>query len=375
MISFSLQRPWLLLRYLAADRDRPDLGRLRVTADPERFVWEILPHAARTFASCIALLPAESARAAAVAYLYCRMLDTYEDLVPDADEREAALTFFARRLEEVESAGRAVPAPEIPRSSARDARDLTHLLLVERCEQTDRVHLGLAPEVRALVRDLVRAMGEGMCAFSRAFREQGGVLLDDEQVREYCRTVIGHPVVFTLKLLAWQRTGRADLGPALEESAMVVGEMIQLANITRDIEKDLRRGIAYHPSLREDLGKSVDGGGEVVTRVRAARRSLLRLALERAPSYRHVMDAMRLPRVNIARASALLMLLYTDRHYRSCARRAGIKAWAGRAGGLALIFGSLPAALSRGWADRLLERIVTDFRRAAALAGPSTSSA
>jgi phytoene/squalene synthetase len=207
-----------------------------------------------------------------------------------------------------------------------------------------------------------------MHEFSRAFREQGGVLVDDDQVRRYCRAVIGHPVVFTLRLLAWRRTGDPDLGSRLEESAMVVGEMIQLANITRDIEKDLARGIAYHPSLRDDLGRRVDGDDELAERVRTARAGLLRLALERASSYRDLIQAMRLPRVNLARASALLMLLYTDRHYRSCARRAGLRSWAGRAGGLSLILGSLPAAWSRRWADDVLTRVVGDFERAAASA-------
>ena len=43
---------------------------------------------------------------------------------------------------------------------------------------------------------------------------------------------------------------------ALREDCMLAGEMVQLANVTRDIEKDLRRGVADHPALKADLGRS-----------------------------------------------------------------------------------------------------------------------
>ena len=58
MLPFALRRPWLLLRDLWVDRDEPDLDKLRETRAPERFLWAILPHAARTFSACIAMLPA-----------------------------------------------------------------------------------------------------------------------------------------------------------------------------------------------------------------------------------------------------------------------------------------------------------------------------
>ena len=98
MTPFWIRRPFLILRDLVARRDSPNLKALDRIDDPERFVWAILPHAARTFSSCIALLPARSALPAAVAYLYCRMLDTYEDLVPDHRRRETALRAFAARF-------------------------------------------------------------------------------------------------------------------------------------------------------------------------------------------------------------------------------------------------------------------------------------
>ena len=71
------------MRGLTVDRNRPDFAALGAERDPERFLWKVLPHAARSFAASIVVLPRDQAMASAVAYLYCRMLDTYEDLIDD----------------------------------------------------------------------------------------------------------------------------------------------------------------------------------------------------------------------------------------------------------------------------------------------------
>ncbi|MHC4577248.1 MAG: squalene/phytoene synthase family protein [Planctomycetota bacterium] len=351
-LPFALRRPWLLVRDLLVDRDSPDLDRLRALREPDRFLWAILPHAARTFSACIAMLPARSAKAAAVGYLYCRVLDTYEDLHPDPVEREKALRAFAARLAKDPPAA----APPIPPGNARDARDRGHLLLVERCELVDRVFVTLTAEQRAVIRDLVRSMADGMCWSSRTFREQGGVLRSEEQLAQYCRNVLGFPVVFTLRLLQG-----GELPPALYEDAMTVGEMVQLANVTRDIEKDLRRGVAYHPRLAPLLYGPADPQC-----VRAVREELLLFALRRASAYRRMVEAVDLPRLSLARASAVLMLLFTNRYFRSCARRVGRPGWRGPEHAVGLLICMLPAVGSRRWTRRVVRRIEHDFLHAAA---------
>src|ERR1044071_7813347 len=97
-LPFWIRRPALIARDLLASRERPDLAALARIEDPEGFVWSILPHAARTFSACIALMPRRTALPSAVAYLYCRMLDTYEDVVPDHEAREQSLRAFSARL-------------------------------------------------------------------------------------------------------------------------------------------------------------------------------------------------------------------------------------------------------------------------------------
>jgi hypothetical protein len=142
---------------------------------------------------------------------------------------------------------------------------------------------------------------------------------------------------------------------------MRIGEMAQLANVTRDVEKDLRRGISYDASLRHDLGREVNGDEGAMERVRAVRKRLLRTALLRAPDYRRVVEAMRLPRVSLARASAVAMLLFTEQYFRRCARRVGLPAWRGPDTAAAIIVRGLAAAASRRIADREMARVETAF--------------
>jgi phytoene/squalene synthetase len=343
--------PVQLLRGLTVDRSRPDLGALARERDPERFVWDVLPHAARSFAASIVVLPEEQARASAVAYLYCRMLDTYEDLVPEPERAVAELMRFAERLD-------LEPPPRPTRlepSLARGDRDRVYLLLIDRCDLVDAVFTTLDPPVQDRVRELVRSMAEGMAWSTRAFASQGGVLEDEEQLALYCRNVIGYPALFTLD----QVSDRDIPGPARED-ALLVSEMIQLANVTRDIERDLERGVSYHPALKPHLGRS---GFEAGTRrvVREVREEYLAMALGRVPAYRRLFEGLGLGGTAPVRIAAVLMLLFTDLHYRGCAAMTGHSAWPGPKGRLQVVASSLPAMLSPSWAAHTVRRVERDF--------------
>jgi phytoene/squalene synthetase len=367
-VPFGLRRPWLITRDLLQSRSRPNVRRLERIGDPESFVWRILPHAARTFTACITLLPAESARAMAVAYLYCRILDTYEDLIPHPDEREAALATFSHRFRVPGTAPTA--APPIDPGRARDPRDQTHLVLVNRCHLVDQVFATLHPLVRSNIADLVESMGAGMIWSSRTFRDQDGVLVDAHQLSRYCRTVIGLPFYFAVRLHLLRRTGDAAVSDELREDCLGAGEMVQLANVTRDIEKDLRRGIAYHPALARDLGRTDTDEPELAERIRRVREELLVRALGLAPAYQRMMQALPFRAVSLARASGVLMLRFTDRYYRSCARRVGRSVWTGPRSTLWLIMLSAGDVMSRSWSASTIRRITGHFLAVVAPARP-----
>jgi phytoene/squalene synthetase len=365
-VPFALRRPWLLTRDLLQSRSQPDVERLQQVGDPEAFVWRILPHAARTFAACITLLPAESARAAAVAYLYCRILDTYEDLIPQPAEREEALADFSRRFPLTDGAAPR-PAPRIDAARARDLRDRTHVVLVNRCHLVDEVFRTLTPHARRNIADLVRSMASGMTWSSRAFGNQGGVLRDEAQLSRYCRNVIGLPFLFAVRLLHQQRTGDSTVSEQLREDCLLSGEMVQLANVTRDIEKDLRRGVSYHPALRADLGRSDLDDPALQGRIRGVREQLLVRALGLAPAYERMMHALPFRAVSLARASGVLMLLFTDHYYRSCALLVGREPWPGPRSTVSLMLLSFYHVVSARGSSQTVRRITERFLRFAGL--------
>jgi phytoene/squalene synthetase len=392
-LPFALRRPALLVRDLLADRERPDLAALGAIQDPERFVWAILPHAARTFSACIAMLPARSARAAAVAYLYCRILDTYEDLSAGPDEAVASLTAFSARFEAHASSaaqraakaaahgtnldadlGAGTDAGAGPGSTpgelahvpppgdglALDQRDRAHLLLVERCALVDRVFVTLPGPVQAIIADLVHEMAAGMAWAARTFHAQGGVLQDDEQLSRYCRAVLGEPVRFVARMTVLRRAGAPDLSAEERDATMVSGEFIQLANVTRDVEKDLARGVTFRPELRSLLGQEVprperataSPPAQAVEAVRAARAELLDLAIDRAPAYGDLVQLLDGGAFSLTRASALLMLLFTERYYGGCAERVGRARVGAKRSGVALLLSTALAVISRSWSRR-----------------------
>ncbi len=352
--------PMPLMRGLLVNRRKPDLQALAGEADPERFVWRVLPHAARSFAASIVVLPTADARAAAVAYLYCRMLDTYEDLIGDPAESIDELQRFASRFD---SSPLPPPSP-IPEGRARDERDRIYLLLIARCGHVDAVFRTLSPEVQEQIRELIETMAAGMVWSRELFARQGGVLLNQEQLALYCRHVIGHPAVFTLRLVS-----RRELTEPDREDAFLVSEMIQLANVSRDIERDLARGVAYHPALEPYLGSTPDQPEPQVA-VRQAREDYLAMALSRAPAYRRLFARLDLGEGAAVRTAAVLMLRFTDLHYRSCAVRTGNPSWPGPRGRFQVVVGALPALVSARWAGHTLRRVESDFATAASrLAG------
>ena len=355
--------PVLLLRGLMANRARPDLAALAAEGDPERFVERMLPHAARSFAASIVILPRQAARAASVGYLYCRMLDTYEDLLPNPARRVEELTAFGARFADGGSKD-PPPPPPLPAGAARNDRDRVHLLLVERCALVDAVYARLDSRQRALIAELVRSMADGMVWSTGAFAEQGGVLDDRGQLSRYCRNVIGLPTVFLLELVR-----AAEFDDAAREDALLVSEMVQLANVTRDIEEDLERGIGYHPALRPLLGARPQGAAALEA-VREVREELTYLALTRAPAYRRMYERLGLDRSASVRTAAIVLLLFTSLHYRGCARATGHRGWGSPRGRGEVLARGLPCLLGRGGADRVLRSVERDLLRGAAELAP-----
>ncbi len=348
-------RPVLLAKGASLDRSEPDLVRLASIDDPERFGWAVLPHVARSFGASIVMLPEAKARTACVGYLYARMLDTLEDLVPDEAQRIAGLRWFATRFSTGEM-GTTAPKLEIVASSVQED---VHRLLVERCELVDRLYARLPDGDREPVAELVTKMAATMEHWSDTFAHQGGVLETDEQLTKYCDDVIGEPARFALRLMV-----PTPVSESHERRIVKVSELVQLANVTRDLERDLQHGVAYHPALKPFLGRSA-ADPHVRARIRAVREELLIRALRCVPAYATLLDELRLPRMSAVRGSGVLMLLFTDRYYRACAVRVGREPWRGSRSKLGLLASAVLSVLSQRWAVRVAQRIEANFLAAA----------
>lgn len=349
----------ILVHGLRADRRNPDFDRLSGIADPETFLWEVLPHAARSFATSIAFLPENQARAAAIAYIYCRILDTYEDLLPDSAVACEAMREFAGRF----STRNLTAAPALDMHLARTKRDRVYLLLIERISLMDRLFVELDHRVREAIANLVSEMSTGMIWSTQTFERQRGVLANREQLARYCRSVIGSPMLFML-----EQVGGRSLDERAREDALEASEMIQLANVSRDIEADLERGIAYHPALAPHLGRS-GFEADVAPVVRDVREHFISMALGQAPAYRRMFEGLDLADTARVRGAAVVMLLFTDLHYRSCAVAAGCRSWPGPGDGLQVIAGALPSFLSRNLAVRTVRRVERDLTAASGRIG------
>jgi phytoene/squalene synthetase len=134
-----------------------------------------------------------------------------------------------------------------------------------------------------------------------------------------------------------------------------VGEVIQLANITRDLEKDYERGIFYHPQLPGLEGTRRDQG------IREVRSQLILRAIRRFREFPRFFNAIPAPLISRARGAAMLLIITTYAYYWRAARKVGLPAfderqWITRFGGaliwLKCVLSSRAAARFMKWLEK-----------------------
>ncbi len=97
--------------------------------------------------------------------------------------------------------------------------------------------------------------------------------------------------------------------------------MIQLANITRDLEKDYERGIFYHPQL-----PGLEGARRQQC-IREVRSQLILRAIRRFREFPRFFDAIPAPQISRARGAAILLIITTYAYYWRAAQKAGLPAF------------------------------------------------
>ena len=302
---------------LLADRRHPPLSKLARIENPRRFLWSILPSVARSFSFCIAFLPNRLAPTLAVAYAYCRMLDTYEDVVAEPSERTRLLEAFIDRFPDSDEMPK--PAPSLETDLSGDPSEDSHVLLARRSALVDSVYRELPSDHRAAIRRLIRRMGTGMIWATETFTRQGGSLRSSEQLSRYCSSVLGNPILFAEEMQLLDMGMPPRVAEDRKKMCAFVGEAIQLANITRDLEKDCRRGVYYHSDLANC--SSEEERAEVIGSVR---RELITRSFGLGRIFRPFVAGIPARNQSLARGAALLMILFTVAFYQRAARQAGL---------------------------------------------------
>jgi phytoene/squalene synthetase len=156
---------------------------------------------------------------------------------------------------------------------------------------------------------------------SRIFAEQDGLLRTPGQLSRYCWHVLGTPVLFADEVQRLDQGLSPEIDDARLRLCAVVGEVIQLANITRDLEKDYERGIFYHPQL-----PGLEGARREQC-IQEVRSQLILRALRRFREFPRFFDTIPTPQISRARGAAMLLIITTYAYYWRAAQKAGLPAF------------------------------------------------
>ena len=214
--------------------------------DDRAFCSEMLPTVSRTFAICFRLLPEELEHPVLVAYLLCRIADTFEDTATiAASERARLLGHFSTCLEE------GGPDAAVLRDAFANPRS-DEELLVREADAVLREFRRLPAEHRGAIRPWVQEMSSGMAEFVRRQETRRGTELEAlttvEDLEQYCYYVagtVGHMLTALFKLHHGPKD--ADRFAHLSALATSFALGLQLTNIIKDVGDDRRRGWSFIP--------------------------------------------------------------------------------------------------------------------------------
>jgi phytoene/squalene synthetase/2-polyprenyl-6-methoxyphenol hydroxylase-like FAD-dependent oxidoreductase len=242
--------------YAARRKGSPVLGRRAprarapmVTTSPADIAYckKALEGVSRTFSRPIALLPPPLDDAVTVAYLLCRVADTFEDHPRvSAAARGPMLDMFVEML-----AGEREPRDVAQGLAPIDGEDDdAELSLVRHLPTVMRVFVSFPEPIRTASAAWVSEMARGMNVYVHRRAGPDGLLAlhTPEDLERYCYFVAGTVGHLLTDLFVYH------LGPmsppvrlALRENAEAFGMGLQLVNILKDITDDRARSVSFVP--------------------------------------------------------------------------------------------------------------------------------
>lgn len=215
---------------------------------------EILRGVSRSIFLTLRVAPAAIRRQLGLAYLFCRAADTIADTrLLSRESRLAELARFRAQFAEEAPSAAAVAALGAATGAPQEIPEEAELLKgLGACFDA---YLHLAAGDQALIRKLVRTLTQGMeLDLTRFPPEESGeaaAIESDEELDRYTYYVAGCVGEFWTELQCARLPALA--GWDLEEQrakGVRFGKGLQMTNILRDVDRDLRIGRLYFPAPR-----------------------------------------------------------------------------------------------------------------------------
>ncbi len=255
-----------------------------------RFAGEILPQVSRTFDLAIKFLPRKLSRPVGLAYLLCRIADSFEDSTQLPPEiRSSLLEKYSRLLkvsgdydQELLAELQNAFASTGHETAAAQSDNPANLRLVKNLDKVLVVVDSLPPEFKKRIYPRVQEMATGMAQYTlmvSARPSQVSFLKDEEDWDRYCYYVagtVGH--MLTDIFCDYAGFGR-DMRRRLHALGRSFGLGLQKVNILKDAVIDSGRGICFLPKTIVDR-YGVMFGGDRADSVRGDLAGLVRKVIE-----------------------------------------------------------------------------------------------
>lgn len=245
----------------------------------------LLKRVSRSFYLTLRAVPGDLRRPIGLAYLLARAADTIADtaLIGRAD-RLKHLELFRDAIRE----GQAERLSAIKEALVERQRDAAERELLTRLEEGFAILSSLSPSDRAMIRDVVLTLTEGMVMDLATFpgEDEGRLVAletraDLDRYTYYVAGCVGEfwtdiHLAHRPSLAGWDRE-------AMRQRGVRFGKGLQMTNVLRDLPKDLRIGRCYLPRQELDaLGLQPADllDPTTVMKVRPLLHSLLTLTLE-----------------------------------------------------------------------------------------------
>ncbi len=221
---------------------------LRTKGDWE-YCEETLPKVSRTFALNVGQLEGDTYRAVLLGYLFFRIADTFEDNMYQSEfEKIRALDDYSKIFRGNRSLDDRLKLYESLKF--RWHEESPDKDLVENGDRVIYCYFALPDRYRKIMDPCIVRTSEGMAKFQKRKLESNSrifQLRDIGDLQDYCYYVAG-VVGMMLTRIFCEQLNITGLKSELEKHQVRFGTALQLTNIVKDYQKDLKRGWCYIPA-------------------------------------------------------------------------------------------------------------------------------